>query len=406
MQQKKHIHDLIWEGTQYISERSYSSVSLYHYCWVWTKFRSYAEENGNTFYSTEIGKKFFKEFTGNTDETDIDKKDVSKLRAMKVLDDIFYSRPVATKYMVALVYIPECFRAEYDAYKGILLAKGQKKRTLETKLSRLSIFLRFLEKQDSILAELDFQTYMQFQEYLSSCYSVNAQGNIKFTLRDFLKTGEMHGFISKGASALIGSIHVNKHDRLPSTYTRDEINRILSAVDRDTAVGIRDYAMLVLLTHLGIRTSDICSLTLNSICPESHTLVFRQQKTGNYERLPLTELAELALADYLKNARPQIDSRVLFIVCEGANKGRPYGSSMLYWVLNKYMQKAGINTEGKRHGTHSMRHSLSSHLLKEGTALPVITGILGHSSTETTTRYLWMDTEQLRKLALEVPYEI
>jgi len=68
------------------------------------------------------------------------------------------------------------------------------------------------------------------------------------------------------------------------------------------------------------------------------------------------------------------------------------------------MERASIITDVKRHGMHSMRHSLSSNLLAKGTPLPVITGILGHSSTEVTKRYLWMDTEKLRIAALEVPH--
>jgi site-specific recombinase XerD len=160
----------------------------------------------------------------------------------------------------------------------------------------------------------------------------------------------------------------------------------------------------MLMIQLGMRRSDICCLTLKSIHPEDHTIAFVQQKTGAHEMLPMTISIELALADYLKNARPETQSDSLFVILKGINKGTSFGDSVIYAVLNKYMRIAEIATEGKRHGTHSMRHSLSSNLLKEGIELPVISRILGHNNSEITTRYLWMDTEQLRNLALEVPY--
>jgi site-specific recombinase XerD len=133
-------------------------------------------------------------------------------------------------------------------------------------------------------------------------------------------------------------------------------------------------------------------------------ITFRQEKTGRVENLPITELTAYAIADYLKNVRPATDSDLLFVHLY-ANRSNGYSKAITFRIINKYMKKAGINTDGKRHGMHSMRHSLSSNLLKAGTPLPVISGILGHSSTEITTRYLWMDTEQLRKLSLEVSYE-
>jgi site-specific recombinase XerD len=178
----------------------------------------------------------------------------------------------------------------------------------------------------------------------------------------------------------------------------------LQAIERTSLYGKRDYAMLLLLIQLGMRSSDICCLSLESIRPEDHSIVFVQQKTGSHEKLPMTISMELALADYIKNSRPETQSNHLFVILRGANKGIPICSAAVYAVLNKYMSKAEIVTEGKRHGTHSMRHSLSSNLLKDGIELPVISRILGHSSSEITTRYLWMDTEQLRNLSLEVPY--
>jgi site-specific recombinase XerD len=266
------------------------------------------------------------------------------------------------------------------------------------------VFLRYLEAEALMLSNFNFHVVERFYAHISTNYNKTAQANIKFTIRDFLKFGSASGFVPIDSDRFIGTIYGNKHERLPSTYTTEEIQRILLAIDRTSYFGKRDYAMLVLLIQLGMRSSDVGHLTLESIRPDDHSIVFFQQKNGAHENLPITMSIELALADYLKNARPETQSNRLFVILNGVHKGTSFCDSTIYAVLNKYMRKAEIATEGKRHGTHSMRHSLSSNLLKDGVELPVISRILGHSSSEITTRYLWMDTEQLRNLSLEVPY--
>ncbi|UOF90994.1 tyrosine-type recombinase/integrase [Fodinisporobacter ferrooxydans] len=188
-----------------------------------------------------------------------------------------------------------------------------------------------------------------------------------------------------------------------SYYTPDETAEILRVVDCSTAIGKRDYAILLIAISLGMRAGDICHLQISDIHWERDEISFLQQKTGNHQILPMTEGIRYALADYLKNGRPDTSCNSLFIKMRA-----PYeafsASSALYRILNSYMGKTSIYTEGKRHGMHAMRHSLSSRLLENGTSLPVVTSILGHSSTKVTNRYLWMNTEQLRKVSLEVPY--
>ena len=80
-------------------------------------------------------------------------------------------------------------------------------------------------------------------------------------------------------------------------------------------------------------------------------------------------------------------------------------TNVFHYVITQYMDKAMVSYSGRKHGLHSMRHSLASNLLKNNTPYPVITGILGHENISTTRLYLSIDIEQLRSVALEVPYE-
>lgn len=404
LQQEKTINELVRDAIQYLSMQSYSAVSIYYYSRIWRKLLKYAHEKQAEQYSMELGFEFYHHLTGSDPDDMPDKESLHKIRVLKVLNDLALGNEVKRKYIYVEPFVPESFVEILQAYGQYLFKKGQKKKTVESKLSRIRIFLRHLGLHGIWLEDVDFQAIADFYQFLSDEYAVNARSNIQFTLRDFLAFVESTGAVKSGTSGLITTIYSNKHERLPSTYSIEEINRILAAIDRSTEYGKRDYAMLLFAVQLGMRTSDICHMKLEGIRLHDRYIIFRQEKTGVVENLPITELMTYALADYLKNARPATDSDLLFVYMY-ANRGQGYTESILYYIINKYMKKAGINSNGKRHGMHSMRHSLSSNLLKNGTPLPVISGILGHSSTEITTRYLWMDTEQLRKLSLEVPCE-
>ncbi|KAB3529720.1 tyrosine-type recombinase/integrase, partial [Alkaliphilus pronyensis] len=82
-----------------------------------------------------------------------------------------------------------------------------------------------------------------------------------------------------------------------------------------------------------------------------------------------------------------------------------YKHNVFHYVITRYMDEAMVSYSDRKHGLHSMRHSLASNLLKNNTPYPVITGILGHENTSTTCVYLSIDIEQLRSVALEVSYE-
>ena len=110
------------------------------------------------------------------------------------------------------------------------------------------------------------------------------------------------------------------------------------------------------------------------------------------------------MIDYIRNGRPA--SKLSYIFLRQRAPYGPYASNnSFHYMITRYMKIAEISFSGRKHGLHSMRHSLASNLLKNNTPYPVITGILGHENTNTTRLYLSIDIEQLRSLALEVPYE-
>jgi integrase len=199
-------------------------------------------------------------------------------------------------------------------------------------------------------------------------------------------------------------IFSNKFETIPSYYSTEEIREILICIDRDTVIGRRDYLVMLLAVQLGMRAGDIRQLKFNNIKWNLDAIEFIQEKTQNMLHLPLLENLKYALIDYLKNSRPESGSAYIFI-----RHRAPFipfvTGNVFFGTINKYMKAAGISINHRKHGLHSMRHSLAGNLLKQNTPLPVITGVLGHESSNTTKLYLRIDIEQLRSVALEVPYE-
>lgn len=125
-----------------------------------------------------------------------------------------------------------------------------------------------------------------------------------------------------------------------------------------------------------------------------------QAKTGNPLELPLLSDVGEAIINYLKNARPKSDSDHVFIRIKPPYT--EFNPSAVGALVHERLQKAGIHLEGRKSGSHALRHSLAKRLLEHEIPLPVISEILGHVNTETTMTYLRIDINELKKCALEV----
>lgn len=206
----------------------------------------------------------------------------------------------------------------------------------------------------------------------------------------------------KGVPALlrfIPRIHHARVFRLAAIWPQTEVKKLLSAIDRKTAVGKRDYSIILLVSKLGLRISDVRNLRIENIDWRKSLINIEQQKTKNFQELPMPEDVGNALIDYLINGRPSVSSRHVFVSHQA-----PYENfnSSLSRILAKYREKADIVLpETSRQGWHSLRHSLATRLLEENTPLPVIATILGHASVNTTRIYARTNVEMLRSAALE-----
>lgn len=217
-------------------------------------------------------------------------------------------------------------------------------------------------------------------------------------LRGYLSYLHCRGVVALDLSRVVVAPRVYEHDGCPRFLTRAQIESVLAAVDRETPVGRRDFAMLQLLTAYGLRGMEVARLRLDDIDWRNRKLHVCGRKVGNSTTYPLAASVDDAIVAYLRNGRPVSSHREVFLsVCA------PFRPLANGWVLSshiaKYLCQAGITV--KRPGTHLFRYSCAQRLFEEGMSLKIIGDYLGHTHAQSTLRYTKIAFDQLREVALD-----
>jgi integrase len=220
-------------------------------------------------------------------------------------------------------------------------------------------------------------------------------------VRSFLRFLTLRGILQKDLGAELPTIRVPRDASIPSVWDHELIMKLLGAIDRSSAKGKRDYAILLLACRLGLRAGDIRTLKLDHLHWEDSRIEITQSKTTTPLSLPLTEEVGEALIDYLRSGRPKTANREVFLKLNPPFD--PIGrNNNLHDVVTYWRRLAGITFRSpQRRGIHSLRHSLATRLLKQGTPFSTIADILGHTSLESTRIYAKADVEALRSVALD-----
>jgi integrase len=208
-------------------------------------------------------------------------------------------------------------------------------------------------------------------------------------------------FLQADLSASLRHFKWNRSKRLPSVYSIGEVSQIEASIRRSDATGKRDYAMLLLATRLGLRASDIAHLNFSNMDWERNTITLTQFKTGKEIILPLLAEVGEAIIDYLKYGRKSSQSDRIFLYTRAPFS--PMENGAVSSAIQRVIETSGVEITGRRHGPHSMRHSLASRFLENKESMPVISEALGHNNTDTTMNYLRIDIASLRQCALDVP---
>jgi integrase len=298
---------------------------------------------------------------------------------------------------------PASWGGALDGHLAGLAARGVGAATLTTVRGRLIGFLAFLVSRGADSPEaVTVGLVHRFAAGLSGAPATRAQ--VVYAVRAFLGfLVERHG-ADRALQSLFPVVLTGRDATLPSVYSADEVRRAVEAADLGRPSGRRDKAIMLLAALLGMRAGEIRRLTLDQIDWEGRKVSFTQSKTGRRIDLPLPDECAFAVLDYLREERPDCDDPHVFIRSR-APLGPFSDGHSLHRVVAGCFARAGVDTSGRRHGAHALRHSAAVNMLAGGAPYPVISGVLGHASANTTRRYLRVDVERLRALSLEVPDE-
>lgn len=229
----------------------------------------------------------------------------------------------------------------------------------------------------------------------------SAKRHVAVNLRSFLRHLFAAGLAPDLASSVIGP-KIYTFEGIPSALRTDEIRKVVQFVRQDRSpIGLRDYAILMLLSTYGLRAGEITALRLDDIDWHHGRLRIFHSKTQVHSELPLLADPGEALLDYLRDGRPKTTVREVFLRAAAPYRGLKSGSS-LYSHLGDRLQAAGVTPQGRR-GPHAFRHARAVGLLKSSVPLKVIGDVLGHRSSQSTLTYLKLDVDALRGVALDIP---
>ena len=218
-------------------------------------------------------------------------------------------------------------------------------------------------------------------------------------LRSFLRYLSYCGEIQLDLAAAVPTVPNWSMTGIPRAIDADHLHAVLAHCPRDTPVGRRNYAILMLLARLGLRAGEIVSLTLDSIDWEE-TSIAVAGKGNQATSLPMPDDVGAAIADYLRHGRPISSSRALFLRACAPIRGLE-AQQTIGTIVAAAIKRAGIETQ--HHGTHQFRHALAADLLRHGATLTEIGSVLRHRHAKTTSIYAKVDFAALRPLSLPWP---
>ncbi len=219
-------------------------------------------------------------------------------------------------------------------------------------------------------------------------------------LRSFLRFARLRGRIEVDLAAAVPAVPGWSMTSIPRAMPLKVVRRVLACSRRRrTPVGLRDYAILLLLARLGLRAREVILLKLDDIDWRGGCL--RVQGKGRQERpLPMPADVGEAIATYLRNGRPTTTDRRVFQCMRAPLRGLG-GSPAVAQILRCALARAGI--ELPRKGTHQFRHALATEMLHKGMSLTEIGQLLRHRSPDATRRYAKVDLRTLREVAMPWP---
>jgi len=370
----------------------YSKVTYDCYMRIFSWLESYLTEQGEADYSPRLGYLFIAEYRVQP------KHHPSEFNRAKILisrlDDIVKNNEFSPRFINPSPCVPQQFKEWYEKYCGYLKQVGMSDSTIRGHSRYARRILVGLEKNVSSYETLTAADLYNF--YVNNDNMPRQSHSVARRFFSFLYKNDV---IKSDLSVCVPYVRLPKP--LPSVYTSDEIDRILAAVDRSEPTGKRDYAILMLASHMGMRSSDIVNLSMKNIDTIRKSISIIQVKTSTPQTFVMNDDVKNALFDYINNGRPNTESDKIFL--GSAAPCMPILAATCFSITRKYIVLAGIEPQGRRCGPHALRASYATALIRKGVPYSVVQEALGHKDLDSSKSYIRNDARRLKTCALDVP---
>ncbi len=294
----------------------------------------------------------------------------------------------------------ELHRIECNFSRYLEQERGLSQATLHNYLPVIRCFLAERFGSDAVvLSEIGTSDVTQFVLRYARTMSCRRAQLMTSALRGFFRFLYFRGDIASDLASSVPTVADWRMSELPKSLEPEEVERLLQNCDNSTAIGQRDYAVLILLARLGLRAGEVVAMKLDDIDWEAGLITIRG-KGARHDQLPIPQDAGEALATYLRHGRPPCDTRRVFVRVRAPRRG--FSSSVaIANIVRRALRRAGLDPIRK--GAHLLRHSLAIKMLQRGACLAEIGQILRHSTQNTTGIYTKVDLAALSTLARPWP---
>jgi site-specific recombinase XerD len=405
LMQQQALGQLLQDLEQELLRLGYTKGTMTFYRNRWRKLEDFADRKGQVYYTEQLGIDFVRESFGITQDDfsrTFNQAQTQELRVIRMVGDFQLHHVVLRRYfkhreLLTHPYFLETGR-RFEDY--CVATKDYAQSTVGHYTKQSGYFMDYLAAQGMHdFSGISMDTIHAYILTVSGFSYKTVEQNI-CSLRAFLRFLFGEGIISTDFASKMPMVKARKQTSIPSVWTKEELTKLIGAIDRASPKGKRDYAIILIACRLGLRCRDIKNLRMGDFHWAEKKLCFVQSKTRQPMDLPLVADVGWAVIDSLKYGRPKVDCDCVFVRHMAPFLPFAAGDHLEPLILS-YMAKAHIPRLKKRRGMHSLRHTLASVLLEKETPLPVISDIIGHLDTNSTAIYLKVDMERLAQCPLD-----
>jgi site-specific recombinase XerD len=262
-------------------------------------------------------------------------------------------------------------------------------------------FLEDRSREEKVdVAELSARELIDFVAERAKHRKPSTAKLVATALRSFLRFLQMRGLGDARLVSAVPTIPNWKLARLPKILTSAQLRALLCACDRATPTGRRDYAMTLCLAQMGLRAGEVAQLMLDDIDWRAGTLRIAIGKSRRDSVLPLPVPIARAIVAYLRRGRPATLERRVFVRHRVA-VGKRLTSSSVRAAIRRAFERSHAHVSSR--GTHALRHTAATRMLRAGASLKDLADVLRHRSLDTTAIYAKVDLRRLAAVALPWP---